>query len=193
MYLLNNEQFEAFCTVPDVFSEDEVTKILAFRETVDAQPGYVGGVDQVGEIRESSIRWLDPTEENHWIFQRITEVVNQVNDQYFKMELRGFPSLQLTEYDGDKKGHYGVHADCGYGISPMRWRKLSLTVQLSKPEEYEGGDLVLYPEGFECKRVIEKQLGTMCLFRSHVLHEVTPITKGNRHSLVTWVEGPLWR
>ena len=66
-------------------------------------------------------------------------------------------------------------------------RKLSISVQLTNPEEYEGGELKLY---FQDKgTVVDKTQGTLILFPSYVLHEVMPVTKGERNSLVTWVTG----
>ena len=66
-------------------------------------------------------------------------------------------------------------------------RKLSLSIQLTDPKEYEGGELYLHEneEGKEMK----KGQGDLVLFPSYILHEVKPVTKGERNSLVTWVTG----
>jgi PKHD-type hydroxylase len=66
-------------------------------------------------------------------------------------------------------------------------RKLSLSIQLTDPKEYEGGELILYEDdkGTEMK----KEQGTLVLFPSYILHEVKPVTKGERNSLVAWVTG----
>ena len=69
-------------------------------------------------------------------------------------------------------------------------RKLSVVVQLTDPDEYEGGEFkfkyVEQPEGFNNR-------GSVLVFPSYLEHCVTPVTKGTRHSLVTWIEGPRWR
>ena len=36
---------------------------------------------------------------------------------------------------------------------------------------------------------MKKEQGTLILFPSYILHEVKPITKGERNSLVSWVTG----
>ena len=59
------------------------------------------------------------------------------------------------------------------------------------PSEYEGGDFELdrqypQPEGFRTK-------GSVFLFPSFLPHRVTPVTKGVRRSLVSWIEGPKFR
>jgi PKHD-type hydroxylase len=67
-------------------------------------------------------------------------------------------------------------------------RKLTFVIQLSDPCEYEGGKLMIYYDG----QIHEapNEFGSMIIFPSSLAHEVTPITKGTRHSLVGWVTGP---
>ena len=67
-------------------------------------------------------------------------------------------------------------------------RKLTIVAQLTRSEEYEGGELQLNPAGqpFTASRGI----GDAILFASFVLHRVTPVTSGLRHSLTCWVHGP---
>ena len=64
-------------------------------------------------------------------------------------------------------------------------RKLSVSIQLTDPEEYEGGELYLY-DG-DKGTLMDKKQGTLILFPSYVLHEVMPVTKGERNSLVSGV------
>lgn len=66
-------------------------------------------------------------------------------------------------------------------------RKLSMSLQLSDPNDYEGGELLLHLS--HNPTVISKQKGMMVFFPSHTLHEVTPVTKGERYSLVAWIHG----
>lgn len=90
---------------------------------------------------------------------------------------------------GSGGGHYDWHLDRGgLGIAP---RKLSAVIQLSDPNEYEGGDLQLYV-GSEPTN-IKKQKGLVVVFPSFVLHRVTPVTGGTRRSLVAWLSGPKFR
>ena len=66
-------------------------------------------------------------------------------------------------------------------------RKLSISIQLTDPKEYEGGELILY----DCEKGEEmnKEQGTLIMFPSYTLHEIKPVIKGERNSLVTWVTG----
>jgi len=66
--------------------------------------------------------------------------------------------------------------------------------QLSSPEEYEGGEFEMQP--LHLNAPAQEHLrtqGTVLVFPSFVVHKVNPITKGTRHSLVAWMEGPKWR
>ncbi len=107
-----------------------------------------------------------------------------LNQKYFNFDLFGITEgLQFTNYTAPS-GNYGKHVDRSFSI-PIR--KLSMSIQLSNPNEYEGGDLLLH-EGEEGIPLLKEQ-GTLLLFPSYILHEVTPVTKGERNSLVTWITG----
>jgi len=70
-------------------------------------------------------------------------------------------------------------------------RKISITVQLSDPDEYEGGDF----EFLIGKEIIKlpRKKGCAIVFPSYFLHRVTPVTKGTRKSLVLWGSGQPFR
>ena len=66
-------------------------------------------------------------------------------------------------------------------------RKLSVSVQLSEPEKYKGGDLIIY-EGVD-ETIAKKFIGSITVFPSFMEHEVRPVTSGTRYSLVGWITG----
>lgn len=137
--------------------------------------------------RDSNIRWLPPSSETQWLYEIIEDAFYQVN-KHFHLDLKFIGDLQFTEYDAAYTGKFGAHVDEGYGYHKAR-RILSMSVQLSEPEEYDGGELLLYPQSLTPVRT-PKQRGLVSFFRSHVIHEVTPITRGTRKSLVAWATGP---
>jgi PKHD-type hydroxylase len=63
-----------------------------------------------------------------------------------------------------------------------------MSLQLTNPNEYKGGDLILHL-GNE-PTILSKEQGKLYAFPSYTLHEVTPVTKGTRYSLVAWITGP---
>jgi PKHD-type hydroxylase len=122
---------------------------------------------------------------------RMMDLVAEVNRSTFDYVLGGFDeALQLTRYRAEALGHYGWHSDRG-GTGLAQYRKLTVVVQLSVPESYEGGDLQLNVTGHA--ETMPRTRGAAIAFPSYVLHRVTPVTFGARHSLVTWVHGPSFR
>jgi PKHD-type hydroxylase len=93
--------------------------------------------------------------------------------------------LQLGQYI-EGEGHYDWHMDVGENAST---RKLSVSIQLSDPEEYEGGELNFFINRNEIKA--PKTKGTVVIFPSFFMHKVSMVTKGVRKSLVIWVHGPV--
>ena len=149
--------------------------------------GGVGVTDP--NIRRSGLHWMPNNNETQWVFETLGHVVSSLNAQFFGFDLTGFgEQIQLTNYDESEQGMYGWHVDMGpHTTSPCR--KLSIVVQLSDPVEYEGGVLELQPSGKDVVRM-RKQRGLIVAFPSWTLHQVTPVTQGNRQSLVAWISGP---
>ena len=78
-----------------------------------------------------------------------------------------------------------------YAVDKFSRRKISITVQLSDPSEYEGGDLQIKINAGQSDT--PKGLGNVVIFPSYLLHRVTPVTKGLRRSLVLWITGPAFK
>jgi PKHD-type hydroxylase len=153
-----------------------------------ATVGGVAGSAVDNNVRRSQVSWLDNNLNTKWVFEKLGYVVSQLNADYFRFDLTGFgETLQLTNYDQSENGMYGWHQDYGAKVS----RKLSLTVQLTDPSEYEGGNLQIMTTGTPVNA--RKLRGLIVAFPSYVLHQVTPVTQGSRQSLVAWVSGPAFK
>ena len=63
-----------------------------------------------------------------------------------------------------------------------------MVLQLTDTANYEGGNLQIRVGGDP--QTVRKQRGLIAVFPSYVLHQVTPVTQGNRQSLVAWISGP---
>ena len=119
-----------------------------------------------------------------WVFQRVAGIVQDLNERFFNFDIFGLnEGFQFTNYKAPS-GKYGKHVD---RLTNSIIRKLSISIQLTDPKEYEGGELYIYEQ--EKGTLLDKKQGTLIMFPSYVLHEVTPVTKGERNSLVTWVTG----
>lgn len=92
------------------------------------------------------------------------------------------PSIQILRYvSGD---HYLRHTD--WSVNKNR-RKLSMTVQLSLPEDYEGGEVVLFAGPHDAHAPTD--VGMATIWPAWTLHQVMPVTSGERWCLVAWAEG----
>ena len=191
-YLLTPQTLtiEPFVWWEGAFTEQELNwlqdKAKHAEQTAQIGGGNGGVVDS--KIRRSQVSWLNNSEETRWVFEKLAGVVSKMNAQYYRFDLTGFGEpIQLTAYDQSENGMYGWHQDYGAGIS----RKLSVVLQLTDPAEYEGGNLQVMTSGEP--QNVRKQRGLIALFPSYILHQVTPVTQGNRQSLVAWVSGPAFR
>ena len=113
-----------------------------------------------------------------------------INKEFYKYDLRNIFEVQLIKYY--EGGNYNWH--CDYGISPKRGivRKLSISMQLTDPSEYEGGELQLVDYGNHTN-MVPNDLGTVVVFDSKLPHKVWPVTWGKRIALVGWANGPRLR
>jgi PKHD-type hydroxylase len=88
--------------------------------------------------------------------------------------------------------HYGPHTDAALmsaGGLPMR-TDYSMTVFLSDPEEYEGGELVFKAiEDFPMAAKLKA--GSAVVYPSNTLHEVRPVTQGARFAAILWMQSAL--
>ncbi|HEY4134086.1 MAG TPA: 2OG-Fe(II) oxygenase [Alphaproteobacteria bacterium] len=170
------------------FTDAELDKINAYAETLPAQQVKVGDdLQNRPDLNRSITRWLIPSAETQWIYQKIGTMVALLNMQHYKYDLTGFDEpLYHVTYPASQRGHYDWHADVSVDGQPMR--KLSITFQMTDPAAYDGGDLEMNWTGTSQK--CPRERGKLILFPSRQLHRVTPVTRGSRSALVAWVVGP---
>lgn len=172
-----------------LFLPHEIDRILNLWDEDETIKATISGASQYNdELRKSSVMFIDHIEENNWIYDKLASLAIKTNNERYWFDLLGFhQKLQLTRYsEGD---YFDWHLD--FGAGEISARKLSMTIQLSDSDDYEGGDLQ-----FMANQKIQnapRQKGTIIIFPSFINHRVTPITKGIRQSIVGWVSGPPFR
>lgn len=160
--------------------------------------------------RASKNSWIPTT---HWVGGFVWHYIERANRENFLYDIRNIDSetMQFTQYDVGE--FYGWHNDAGISsqYKPISVgnhsegraqdfvnenlelvRKLSFVIQLSNPEDYEGGNLQLLSEDGK-KYFAPRQRGTIIIFDSRTQHRVLKVTKGRRKSLVGWIVGPRWK
>ena len=164
---------------------EELKEMEQFK--VPFEDAGVGGEDNSWidpKIRNSKINWWF---EDHWTCSVISHYIGVANRKYWEYDLNLLQSIQISVYT--ENGHYNWHSDYGTSKNGKWTRKLSASVLVSDPSEYEGGDLefIDYHGNFV---TAPKEKGSVIVFDSRIPHRVTPVTKGRRVSLVTWMYGP---
>lgn len=168
------------------FSDNELEKIKEQVSNIDFLKATIqNSVDE--PIRNSSIKWIPFDNEFKWIYQKLMKMAEEANSTLWDFDLISAPEMiQYTEYYDHNSGKYDWHQDIGDGIPSLR--KISITVQLSDPSEYEGGELQLWGGG-ESIITAPKGKGNVVIFPSYMMHRITPVTKGTRTSFVLWLGG----
>jgi PKHD-type hydroxylase len=202
MFLTTQTKKASFITHPFVywdnyFSPEELTAIEQYCKTLKTEQSEscVPGENH----RKSDINYCFANNENQWIFRKLLFLTNTVNSEFFRYDLVGFDFFQYAEYNnvGSK---YDYHCDMMLGditsIDSALTRKLSFSILLSDPSEYQGGDLEFFvgkPDGDPDPEIAESLRGRVVAFPSYMMHRVRPLTSGCRRSLVFWALGPKFK
>jgi len=166
-------------------SDFQIAKIVSKAENIQkAETFNQGG----SEVRSSRVAWLS---DNKDILDMLFEYVEEANQNHFKTHVYKKADIQYTEYHASEGGHYNWHHDIDWVRNDGLDRKLSVTVQLSEPHEYEGGNFEF--SEVESPNSQSRAKGTVLVFPSYLSHRVMPVTRGIRKSLVAWFEGPTWQ
>ncbi|MEM9824068.1 MAG: 2OG-Fe(II) oxygenase [Bacteroidota bacterium] len=181
--------FVEFIYYQGLFLPHEVNRILKFWDDEKTIKATLSGKSTFNdELRKSSVMFIENTPENDWIYHKLGSLAIKTNNERYWFDLLGFhQELQLTRYS--KGDFFDWHLD--FGAGEISARKLSMTIQLSDPDEYEGGDLQFMIN----QKIVNapREKGTIVVFPSFIMHRVSPITAGVRQSIVGWVSGPPYR
>ena len=181
-------------------SKEEVDKVIRLAsELPEATRATTIGSDDGGSTRSSMIKWIPKNNATwDWLYERMMKLSIEANDELWRFDLRtALESIQYTEYYASENGHYDWHQDIGHGALPSK-RKVSITIQLSERDEYDGGELLICTGSngsgqLDNNKICPRGKGVAVLFPSYMMHRVTPVTRGVRKSLVLWVGGSHYR
>lgn len=180
----DNKYLDLVYTHRNAFAKFECDSIVNHLKTKSLETAGVGDGVIVETVRRSKTYFIPKINTYKWIYSRIMDIISQTN---YEFELTGIDeNIQFTEYDVSYSGTYDWHVDFGRNESSSR--KLSVSIQLSDEDDYDGGELE-----FDQKNITTKQQGTAFVFPSYKRHRVAPVTRGTRYSLVAWIAGPPFR
>ena len=170
-------------------------------------------------VRDSQICWLD----YDWLYELIQYYMFKANELAgwnFDLDFSEVPQFTVYENSGFYSWHNDSDGDWNsiyksyiHGVSEEKLskdgdlpytytrnknligkvRKLSFTLNLTEPENYEGGNLLFDMGEHSENKIIQcneiRTQGSLVVFPSFIKHCVTPVTKGTRYSLVNWMCG----
>jgi predicted 2-oxoglutarate/Fe(II)-dependent dioxygenase YbiX len=163
----------------NVFSNDFVEELLQYAKNNRFQDGMVGNrVDPKQKIRKDLFISNDKLikDVDNIVYDKIYDDVKKEFDSDIKFRER----WKFGWYKSDDGGYYNVHRD---DIIATKYRKMSMTVALSDPSEYGGGEFYLP----ELKKEFKLKKGDAIVFRSSVMHGVKPVTSGERYILASFM------
>ncbi len=161
-------------------------------------------INNIQKKRKSDIVWMN----DKWIYKEIQPLIHEANREAgWNFEWDHSESCQFTKYGVGQ--YYGWHCDSWdepykrdkledgtYPVDHGKIRKLSVTVSLNDPDEYDGGNLEFdFRNQIDWERNKKKAIkscteirprGSIIVFPSFVWHRVAPVTRGTRYSLVIW-------
>ena len=189
LWTFNPDSVDTWAVADKVFTADECKKIIEIGNLLPKKDALINEYNNTlksnNDYRKNKVSWISPNQNINWLYEKLANNVLLINKNFFNFDLYGFTEdFQFTIYNeiGD---HYKMHIDKSY---KRNVRKLSIVVQLSDPNTYEGSELNIYHS--ESPDVMNKNQGSVIVFPSYALHKVTPLIKGVRYSLVAWVGGP---
>lgn len=139
-------------------------------------------------VRNCEVDWIPA---NTWLPSMLWYHIVGINNQYYKYDIQSLENLQLTSYSEGE--FYTWHVDSYHNDEVPYERKLSFSLQLTDPSEYDGGDLQLMHPGYKQFQIASKEKGVLTVFDSRMSHRVRKIKRGKRICLVGWAIGPLWK
>lgn len=172
-------------------SPDQCARIISWCEWLEAEEGKTVAQSTPGSGKDpmrSVLQYGIPIQNDTvWLYDRLLSLAAVVNRQNeWNFEIAGFyRPLNLLRYLSEREHFYDWHMDIVSGNESAR--KISVSVQLSRPDDYEGcileinnGDRIIQPP---------RGQGDIVMFPSYMLHRVTPIRSGERWAVVGWVQG----
>ena len=179
-------------TTTPLFTPDQCRQIIECGRSQPPQKAQVGmgkpggGTDT--SKRVTTISWIPFKEMSH-MYEDLYKFIQKANENHFGFgDIRITENAQFTEYP--EGGFYDWHMDCDTIMAhepPVR--KISMTLLLNDPSEFEGGHLELGAPG----KFGELKQGHAICFASFINHRVQPVKRGLRQSLVVWFGGKPFR
>ena len=142
------------------------------------------------QTNNRDIAYITPAPHSKWLYDLLFPLALEANENLFHFDIDVVTDpIHYVIYPEDG-GHLDWHMDVGaYSVNK---RKIAMTVQLSDPSEYEGGEFEIWFGGQQ-STIVPREKGDVVCFPAFCMHRVRPIKKGKRKCLVFWTGGRPFR
>ena len=200
--------FNDFYYFKNYFNDDQINAIhqMVVNGGYEFKKGGTGGDNQKKDQYYSNnrdIAYVPGDKHSWWLFNELEKCVIEANIRMFQFDIQYvtdhlhyviYPTPNVPDKTGQTReqgGYLDWHMDIGKGA--VNHRKLALTVQLSDPKDYEGGVFQCWFGGGGKFIDLPREKGDVLVMPTFVMHNVSPITKGERRALVFWTGGEPFR
>jgi PKHD-type hydroxylase len=172
-----------FIQIPALLRQDELSRIESLLSAIDFTEGKATASMAAKDVKNN----LQAKENDKSLYQ-VQEIVDAAlaTSPIFNIAAlpkRIYPPI-VSKYSTGK--YYGWHVDSPVmGDPPMR-TDLAMTIFLSDPASYEGGELILQTASGNV--AFKPAKGDAVLYPCQYLHCVNEIKSGERVAVVTWVQ-----
>jgi PKHD-type hydroxylase len=182
-----HEPMKTNLRVRNILTPDQVAQaVAAGSELITNNATTTAGYNS--DVRRAKVSHYDHTS-HAWLYKVVSDVGLEMNVKHFRFDITGVMDLQYLEYHAEDLGCYIGHMDL---LASYPVRKLSMSIQLSEPGEYDGGELEVVLSD-KTTIIAPKVAGDAMMFPSFILHRVKPVTRGVRKAIVCWFVGPEYR
>jgi hypothetical protein len=184
------DQYNYIVTEEDFLTDEEIDKLT----------NKVGEHQQENDIFEMEIdegRMIDltgetppfksipPSEDTSWLYTKIFNIVQQANFNFFHMKLKGWDHVKQVTYGVGNR--HTIQRDF---VNEVHHKKINYSIQLTDANDYEGGDLLVYERDMSHPYKASRKKGSITIFASIFMYEVTPETSGTKSTITGGFYGP---
>ena len=189
--MITNDTFEFVVHKEDFLSLSQCQKLMRYTETSQPSESELAGNYDDNLLNKKVRDNKEVVINNEKLNNKLKMVFELANHSIFKYNIQEMEKVKILRYENG--GKYKWHTDTG--AKETSTRKLTAVIQLSDETMYEGGDLEfgITDDSGKKNYTAPRTRGSIIIFPAFLSHRVTPITKGRRYSLITWMNGDTWK
>ncbi len=170
--------------IPDIVTPAEIKTIRSVIRGGTFVDGRTTAGLRAQRVKEN--QQLDPNAPSRDTIDRIVFDGLRLNAEFQRIALpRVIQKPMFNRYAAGMT--YGAHVDDALMGNNEQWRTdVSVTVFLSQPDEYEGGELEI--NSGVGPQTVKLPAGWAVVYPSSTVHQVMPVTEGERLAAITWVQ-----